>query len=98
MYQNAPRIHYKVAQHIHNGNGKYQLQSAHFLKLMLVLSMKIMPRYKMLAPATATNSISWPHFLLQNHRKRPVCAKHSITHFVVEIGTGMQTGVLLEFR
>jgi hypothetical protein len=58
MYQNAPHIHYKVAQHIHNGNGKYQLQSAHFFKLMLVLSMKIMPRYKMLAPATATNSIS----------------------------------------
>lgn len=37
--------------------------------------MKIMPFYKMLALATATNSI-FSTCLLQNHKEWPVCTKH----------------------
>ena len=60
---------------------------------MLILLMKIMPFYKMLALATATNSI-FSTCLLQNHKEWPVCTKHGITHFVVEIGTGILARVL----
>ena len=46
VIQSAPNIHYKVTTYDHTKKGKYQLQSAQFL-LMLVLLMNIMPHDKM---------------------------------------------------